>query len=285
MGILEKISGRMEQFGSTVASAARIMLMSHMHGCKVPRCAESGEIVVLGNGPSLSLTMDSLPGFLSRRDLLAVNFSLNSSLIVALKPRYYVLADPHFFSAGEQDNVKQLWANINAVDWKMTLFVPANTKRTNFINNSNIEIVRYHLTPVEGWKAMAHYAFKHNLGMPRPRNVLVPSIMLAIAMGYKKIYIAGADHTWLQNLWVQDDNQVVTKLPHFYKEDDKEIERVKVVYLGCPLYKLLESYAVAFKSYHEIRKYVETLNDVKILNITPGSFIDAFERCSPNNED
>ena len=120
--------------------------------------------------------------------------------------------------------------------------------------------------------------------MPRPRNVLNPSLMLALRMGFKHIYVAGADHTWTQTLSVTDDNQVVSIQPHFYKEDKKEEARQATVYHKFPLYKLMYSFYVAFKSYFTIRRYAESIN-AEIINITPGSFIDAFKRMKVSDND
>ena len=71
--------------------------------------------------------------------------------------------------------------------------------------------------------------------MPRPRNVLIPSIMLAINSGYRRVYVAGADHSWLKTLSVDDENRVVSIQPHFYKEKESEEERIRVDYMKVKL--------------------------------------------------
>ena len=113
--------------------------------------------------------------------------------------------------------------------------------------------------------------------MPRPRNVLIPSIMEAIGMGYKKVYIAGADHSWTRTLSVDDDNNVVSVQPHFYKEDDREVQRINTEYMHHPLHTIMYSFYVAFKSYFTIARYARS-RGTEVVNITPGSFIDAFPR-------
>ena len=113
--------------------------------------------------------------------------------------------------------------------------------------------------------------------MPRPRNVLIPSLMVGLRMGYRRIVIVGADHTWTRTLSVDDQNRVVSIQPHFYKDNDKEQERVASVYRDVRLHEVLGSMAIAFRSYHAIADYAARC-DVSILNATPGSFIDAFPR-------
>ena len=105
--------------------------------------------------------------------------------------------------------------------------------------------------------------------MPRPRNVLIPSIMLAIASGYRRIIITGADHSWMKTISVTDDNEVVSVQPHFYAESDSEQKRIRHDYSNRPLHDVVESFAVAFRSYHEIASYARKLG-VEILNATPG---------------
>ena len=113
--------------------------------------------------------------------------------------------------------------------------------------------------------------------MPRPRNVLIPSIMIGIWLGYSEIRLLGADHSWLKTISVDDNNRVVSIQPHFYQEDSREQQRIRTAYLSLPLHKVLESFHIAFRSYHRIRRFADT-QGIRIINSTPGSFIDAFDR-------
>ncbi|MDD2961209.1 MAG: hypothetical protein PHR45_03895 [Muribaculaceae bacterium] len=278
----DKISAFATDFASSLASCFKILLLSKWN-VKTPIVATSEELVILGNGPSLNDTIAKSSDFLESRRLMAVNFAGVTELFLTLRPEYYVLADPHFFNAIEQPNVAKLWSVLSkAVDWNMTLFLPASLSTKNscyqsVVANSNITIIRYNLTPVEGFKYLERFAFACGLGMPRPRNVLIPSLMLALRMHYKTIYVAGADHSWTKTLSVDDQNHVVSIQPHFYKENEKERKRVDTEYMKYPLYKIMHSFYVAFKSYFIIEDFARSVK-AKIWNITPSSFIDAFER-------
>ena len=46
----------------------------------------------------------------------------------------------------------------------------------------------------EGFPSVSRILFDRGLAMPRPRNVLIPSIMAGIRLGYRRIVIVGADH-------------------------------------------------------------------------------------------
>ena len=209
MNKFDVISVFFSKTGQTLASIAKIILLSKFG--KISKSGIGEDIVILGNGPSLNTTISESAEFLALHKKLAVNFACNAPVFFDLRPEYYVLADPHFF-ASDAENVISLWSNLAKVDWQMTLFIPfkKNSSRlSELASNKNIRIERYNLTPIEGFKGFCHKVFRSGLGMPRPRNVLIPSIMLAIAAGFKRIYIAGADHSWMKTISVNDNNEVV----------------------------------------------------------------------------
>lgn len=267
----------LSHLSQTLLSVAKIAIQSRWR-VDLPR--EEGEIVVLGNGPSLSNTIKNNGDFLAARPLVAVNFAACSKEFFLLRPRYYLLADPHFFTALDRLNVQQMWhVLINQVDWPITLFVPWKHHRVvkKVTKIGHIDVRYYNMTPVEGFNWFENAAFGAGLGMPRPRNVLIPSIMVALKMGYKTVYLAGADHSWTRTLSVDDENHVVSIQPHFYKEDEQEAQRALTTHMGRPLHVMMWNFYVAFRSYWNIERFARHI-DAKVLNITPGSFIDAFER-------
>lgn len=279
---MAKLKYFITQSWHTALSIVKIVVQSRP--CDTPPQANTNdELVILGNGPSLNNTMQNHKDFLLSRHLLAVNFAANTPIFTELRPKFYMLTDPHFFVRMEQENVKQLWENFaKKVDWDMTLFIPTKVKRCGewfslAKSNKNISICTYNMTPIEGLQWFENLAYNHRWGMPRPRNVLIPSLMQAIAMQYKKVYLAGADHSWLKTLSVDDDNRVVSIQPHFYKEAKSEEERIKKDYMSIPLHQVLKSMYIAFRTYHVIRRYAD-YRGVEILNITPDSFIDAFKK-------
>lgn len=96
-------------------------------------------------------------------------------------------------------------------------------------------------------------------------------------MGFKDIYIIGADHSWIKTLDVNENNEVVSIQPHFYKDNNEEHSRVASVYKNVRLHEILMSFHVAFKAYHQIAAYASA-KGVNIYNSTPASYIDAFPR-------
>lgn len=273
----EKIAMWVGDFSNSLKSVVKLVL--HSHRSTISRCASKDEtIIIMGNGPSLNDSIVKYVNVLKRVPTLAVNFAANAPQFGELQPRYYVLADPHFFVSANDTNVMKLRTNLANVGWRMTLFLPFEAKKYDFaIENSNIKVEYFNLLATEGFNWLENWAYSSGRGMPRPRNVLIPSIMIAMKMGYGNIYIAGADHSWTKTLSVNERNEVVSIQPHFYEEDEKEEKRIKVDYLKYPLHKIVYSFYVAFKAYHEIKRYAN-VEGVNIYNSTPGSFIDAFPR-------
>lgn len=231
----------------------------------------------MGNGPSLTDTMRHNAKSLEANRLLAVNFAANADEFLRLQPDFYVMADPVFFHNLDNVNVNRLWNNLSTrVSWPMTIFIPAREKLPVTLPQ-NITVSRFNPVGVEGFQWLENMAFASGAGMPRPRNVLIPSIMIGIRLGFKTIHIVGADHSWTKTLEVTDDNVVVSIQPHFYEDNDAEHQRVASVYKDIRLHQIMYSFYVAFRSYFTISRFARS-RGVNIYNSTPGSFIDAFPR-------
>lgn len=266
----------MKKFVDTLLTLGKVALKSRPVG-KARGKKPGGSLIVMGNGPSLRDTLRDSRGVLLGADTMAVNFAANAPEYFELRPRHYVLADPHFFTSGDP-SVSRLWRNLASTDWDMTLHLPVRaTLPAETARNPRIAVRRFNMTPGEGYDVVCHLLFGLRLAMPRPRNVLIPALMQGIGEGYSRIYIVGADHTWPHTLYVDDDNRVVTVQPHFYEEKKEELDRIAEVYKGVRIHDILGSMATAFRSYHDVARYAET-RGVEIVNATPGSLIDAFPR-------
>lgn len=271
-----RVSEFLSRLCASVKGGVKIVIQSRPSG--VRRAEQSGPLVILANGPSLRQTIDSRLESLRSVPSLAVNFAANAPEFQLLRPRYYVLADPHFFVNAESDNVSRLWRNLSLADWDMTLFVPVRyVRKSRGLVGERVRVCRFNAVGIEGFHRFEHWAFSCGLAMPRPRNVLIPSIMIGLGLGYNEIYLAGADHSWLRTISVNDANEVVSVQPHFYKEEAGEQARVVSEYRDYRLHDILDSFRIAFRSYHAIRRYADRIG-ARVYNATAGSFIDAFER-------
>jgi len=101
--------------------------------------------------------------------------------------------------------------------------------------NPHIKLYVYNTTPIEGFQVFCNWIFRKGWGVPRPHNVLIPSIAMGLRLPFKKIYLAGADHSWLPEITVTDDNVVLMHQKHFYDQNKSQAETVKQEKLEqCP---------------------------------------------------
>lgn len=277
---MKTVSDLFSNLGATIKSAIKIALQSRLVKISKADDSDTSPLIILANGPSLRQTIDNYGDKLRHYPTLAVNFAANSPEFSDLRPKYYVLADPHFFRATDDENVTRLLKNLSAVTWPMRLFVDRRYKSAfaKVLNlPENIKLEGFNAVGAEGFAWFERLAYRSGLAMPRPRNVLIPSIMIGIRLGYRDIYICGADHSWMRDIAVTEDNVVVSGMTHFYKESSTEVRRARNEYRGYRLHQIISSYYVAFLSYHKIRSYADAIG-VRIINSTPGSYIDAFPR-------
>lgn len=275
--LLDKFKNWFSCLGATVASFVKIPLMS---GRPTRRAAgKGGTVIVMGNGPSLRDAMEKDADVLRSFPKVAVNLSALTPDFRTLRPEYYILADIAFFAKEKTGKVPALWETLASVDWPMTLFLPARARKMEEVSRlpANVTVKYYNLTPAEGFRCVMHPLYDSGLAMPRPRNVLIPSIMNCMREGFGRIVLIGADHNWSRTLWVTERNRVVSVQPHFYKDDDAELRRAEEIFSNVHIHDVYENYAIAFRSYFNVKDYADA-RGVEIINATPGSFIDAFPR-------
>jgi len=98
----------------------------------------------------------------------------------------------------------------------------------------------------------------------------------------KNIYLLGIDHSWLKEISVDKNNNVLINQKHFYDENSSE---PKAMHKGGKnqraLHEVLQKFVYSFKGYFEIKNFANKQN-VNIYNCTPGSYVDAFERKNLN---
>lgn len=275
-GIAKKLTDGVSAAGLMLKSMVKIALQSRP--VSLPHDGDGGELIILANGPSLAATIAEHGERLRNSRTLAVNFAACAPEFTSLKPRYYLMADPHFFTRTEQPNVQRLYEVLRGVDWDMTVIVPRQyAAETRRLLAERLPVADFNFIGLEGPNWFERLVYGARLGMPRPRNVLIPALMCAMWMGYRTVKVAGADHSWLRTIWVNDRNEVVSVQPHFYKEDKKEEQRVRSEYTAYRLHQILYSFYVAFKSYDGVAMFARSCG-ADIINVTPDSFIDAFPR-------
>ena len=275
----------MKWFGmlwQSLLSVVKIVLQSKLVTRLPGHFSNPDELLILANGPSLRRTVEESADFVRGKTLLAVNFCVTSPMFEQLKPELYLIADPLFWIVPEKR--EQLFRTMaEKITWDMNFLVPARALKNKewqplLAGNPHIRLYIYNTTPIEGFLGFCNWIFSKGWGVPRPHNVLIPSIAMGIRLPFKKIYLAGADHSWLPEITVTDDNVVLMHQKHFYDQNKSKAATVTQENLhSARLYTILYHMYVAFKSYFVLEDYARSRGK-EVINVTPGSYIDAFKR-------
>ncbi len=275
--------------GATLTSARRVLVHSNFFvGIRRVKVSTNSICYILGNGPSLKENLLNDSTFLQSQELFAVNDFAKSKYYEILKPKYYVFADPAYWNPNVYKDIYDEGVLVlneihDKTDWQMFLIVPAEAFHIfkRFFNRRlNIKILPYNPTMISGFQKINFFFYECYLGMVSLQNVLIACITIAVNMGFGEINLLGADHSWIQDLIVNNDNVVCAKDSHFYSKGQVEYLPYRNSNANGDCYKmheLLSTLVKTFQAYHVLREYADSRN-VKIFNRTPNSFIDAFER-------
>jgi len=285
MKILLAIQNFLIGFFQTASSLFKILVGSGFFiKPSIKHC--DNNCIILGNGPSLDQSIGEHQASFDKYHLICVNHFAESTIYGTIKPTIYVLnapemwmddVEPYHYEKGEK-----LFNTISTnTNWDIDLFIPYSAKKfrrwqEKISKNPQIRIRFFNSTPTEGYTWFRYFCYKNYLGLPRPHNVLIPSLMLALYLNYKTIYLFGTDHSWMRDMWVTEDNEVLLNQKHFY---DKNISKGRPMdYLGKgsrKMHEILQKFVYAFSGYVEINEYSKTRGQ-EIINCTEGSYIDAF---------
>lgn len=242
-------------------------------------------IDVIVNGPSFTDQINSIKN--NGRDKCMVNFAANTPVFWELKPSHYCVFDPEFFRNYTLEKEVSLFKeNIKKVNWNLTFYVTYydykhHVKNTELDRLEYVSFVPFHGTPLSfsfKFKKLAYWLFSSGQAMPNAPSVSVPAIMNAINAGYTSINLYGYDQDWIHNVVVDDSNRVCLYDTHYYNEKGEYRPWWKNDKETFTMYEILHSQAELFETYFFIRQYIDYLGNVRIINHSPKSLIDAFER-------
>lgn len=256
----------------------------------------------MGNGPSANTIISNIKKF-TQYDFMCVNLFAAQKEFHILKPNYYILLDDRFFNIevehlnkpGESSLVKnnpelieiqtlinRSWANIMNADWDIHLFLPQIFKSkplVKYLISQKLNITFFNYTVVNGFESFENLIYKSRLGSPQCQNVINTCVFQAINFGFKEINIIGIESNLHQNLKLNDDNHLMMRDDHFYQVENEWIpvrdNSGNPVFLG----DVFLSLSKVLNSHRRIAKYAK-YRGIKIFNITPGSFVDAYVKKS-----
>jgi hypothetical protein len=280
----------------TLFSALKVVILSRPTklGQMTLKNNSKEKCLIIGNGPSLKNELEDNRIFFEAVTSICVNYFPLSDEFQKIKPNAIVLHAPEFWIESVKEEYKtgrqKLFAAlIEKTSWNLLIYAPIKAKYSatlvnNILSNKHISITFYNDTPIEGFNFTNALFFNLGLGLARPHNVVIPSLILALRQNFKQIYLTGVDHSWLKEISVDAENNVLVGQYHFY--DDGNVKPAPMNKVGREktrnLAEVLEKFIFTFKSYYQIKEYANRKN-ATIYNATKLSFIDAFDRIDLKN--
>lgn len=249
------------------------------------------KLVVIGNGPSLNDSIKEQKNAIIANDCIVVNQFCKTDYYTEIKPKYYLLADPAYFcdivnlTSGLKDIVLSLREKlVSKTTWDIYLIVPSSAERSEFLKaikkNSFIHVYFYNTVNVVFPTSLQkkYESWDNNLISPPAQTCINTCVWLGIFLRYKKIYLIGADTTWIELLHVdQETNELYTIDSHFYGEKKVVLYADNEGKVPQKLHDELNCISRALSAYWDLKGYADYAG-VKVFNASKYSLIDAFER-------
>lgn len=253
-------------------------------------------LCILGNGPSLSKSIEKYKSFIEANDCLVCNFFANTNLFEELKPKFYLLADPSFFYEDVQLLSDQKQARDNLISnlitkthWNISLLVPAtayNSVLTERLKSDYITFYFYNnveYKTIYSKKTKFRYWDKGILPPPA-QTVINTAVYFGIFLNYQTTYLFGIDTTYFNALEVdQKTNIVYSNLNHFYKSSRVPWYIDPKNKKGGKVHEIADTFVTMFRLYWELREYAD-YKGVEVFNASEFSMVDAFKRQKPDFE-
>ena len=189
------------------------------HLIKKYKGTENGQVLILGNGPSVNnLTVGQILRFQAYGGKVVVmNDFLFSSLAIEFLPDYYFIFDPDYWKSTYQDNNRQLALNgyFEDINPNCTLVQGANYSLLSethgkylFVDHRSIQGLWRSANPNKPW------------GLPS--SVAMGAIATMKYLGFSTIYFAGLDSDSYKSFFVDDLNEVMFSSAnnYFYTQSD-----------------------------------------------------------------
>ncbi len=248
-------------------------------------------MILIGNGPSLTKTVELYKDEITKNDRIAANFFASSDFYEQLQPNIYLFADPAFFDV--PDNQKQSIATlfeslIKKTTWPLDLIVPYAAKNAQLLSslkeNSNIHII-YYLTNEQDTGNMSKYeAWDKNYVCPPYQNVMNVAIYLSLYWGYPETYLVGVDMSSLEDIRIdQETNELFSIDRHFYNNkdiySDKNLfdDKRGRIRSDWKLHEYIYAFGRMFEYFYDLKQYAD-YKGLKVFNASEYSWINVFER-------
>lgn len=254
-----------------------------------------GKCYVLVNGPSLkdALHKYDIGDLPISSDSIMVNMGALDEHFLRIKPKHMCFADAMFYRdyGPKKKDVKKTFSIINErVDWDMNIYMCYNTSAEcdkfmeySQIKNPHIHFMRMNRLPCDNWDSKYwNKLLSSGYFMPTVGSVGNVALHVALLCGYKEIELYGVDHNQFLEFCVNDDNQLCSLDSHFYENDSKpKMKPVVSTWNAKERQRRISEYMVTllmmFRG-HEMHAQWAKYLGARILNCTPNSMIDSFDR-------
>ena len=267
-------------------------LLTHIKFCPtIPslRDGKNDELFIIANGPSLQNDIGGYEDLIASKDVLMMNNAIQTPLFAKLQPKYYVLMDSMYFVGNAyRDLVEDDFHKMRLVFEKtldmlsalrnnLILLVPSVWKHTLTFSNPYMRVYTYNVFGFRGFEWLEKIVYKNTLSIPSNACVLVPAIVSAIAMGYKRIYLLGCDQNAFLGYCVDNTTNKLSirDYKHFYKEAK---ENTHARYESMDMGERLYHDHLIFGAYSQLQKLFGS--EYRIFNCSSSSMIDAFPSAS-----
>lgn len=249
---------------------------------------EGERAMIMGNGPSLK---DVLQKYNEGKmniihDSFFVNYSPLDETFYKIKPNHYFLSDFAFIqdTPGLTERVRRMYNMLQEkVDWDLNVYL--NLPKYKYskqlidyshITNPHIHFVflnRKHCNSLA--RPLRNWLYKKGWCMPVEGTVINTAIYVAILEGYKRIELYGVEHDMFKDVMITDDNVLVTVDRHFYGAEKKP--RMRDGGGSEKLHEFLFCVYHMLHSHYLLRQFADYMG-ARVINCTPGSMIDSYER-------
>jgi hypothetical protein len=223
---------------------------------------------LLGTGPSLG-ALDLRP--LASHLTMGVNSFYRHPIIAEWQPTHFAMMDGALFVNG--DSMTPFFADLGRALPRSEYFVPSM-----FVNQIRehgwLPPGRTHYVPMDGELSDEHWADIDVSLLPYLPNAIQFALAMAIHLGCSPIVLLGVDHDWAAKPFLSQANDT-----HFHAGPTLHFgpSAIKVDFNN---YQEITAYCCSVWRAYDGMKRVAEGRGIRIVNASPGSFLDVFERAS-----
>lgn len=251
----------------------------------------SNKMILIGNGPSLTKTVELYKDEITKNDRIAANFFASSDFYEQLQPNIYLFADPAFFNVpnNQRQSIATLFDSlIKKTTWPLDLIIPYAARNAQLLTalkeNNNIHIIYYFTNEQDTGNMSKYEAWDKNYICPPYQNVMNVAIYLSLYWSYPETYLVGVDMSSLEDIRVdQETNELFSIDRHFYNNNeiysDKKLfdEKRGRIRSDWKLHEYIYAFGRMFEYFYDLKQYAD-YKGLKVYNASEYSWINVFER-------